>query len=88
MNLGLTLSFSNISTKISFFSDFCFDLGFDPERLLRLVMGLVTAVLAAVLFVNMFHLLIAFSLPLDLSTVVIMIGSLTVYCLMFSVATS
>jgi hypothetical protein len=56
---------------------------------LILVIGLVTAVEGAVYLVKMFHLDLTLSLTFVATyTGCIKIGSLTVYCLIFSVATN
>lgn len=86
-----TLNFSNISTKISFFSFFYFlDNGFPAVLFyygLILVIGLVTALEGAVCLLKIFHLDLTLSLTFVLTwTGYMTIGSLTVYCLMFSVA--
>ena len=57
-----------MSTKISFLPLFCF-FGYDPDKPLKFVIGLITAFDGAVALVNIFHLDFTLSLPVDESFV-------------------
>lgn len=81
-----------MSTKISFLSFLLFLIGLPPliDYWLMLDIGLDTAVDGAVLLLNMFHFDLTLSFICIFPSVggTIITGSLTVYYLMFSVATN